>query len=151
MVESGVYDVLIGQYEHNLDAKGRIIIPAKLREALGEQIIVTRGLDTNLYIYPHSTFETMTQKVLSLPMTHKDARAYRAVTIASAVECELDNQGRINLPANLIKSANLSKQAIIIGSIDHVEIWDLSTWNQYLQESTDAISQIAENLTEYLV
>ncbi len=138
--------MLIGEYQHNLDAKGRIIVPAKLREEIGDKMIVTRGLDENLYVYAPNEFQTMINKIMELPQTSPQARRLRAVTIARAVELEVDVQGRINLPAKLIESAKLSKRCVIVGNIDHLEIWDEKIWDDYYQMSSENISEFASNL-----
>ena len=143
--------MFIGGYQHNLDAKGRIIVPAKLRDELGEKVIVTAGLDKNLLIYTTSQFEEIAQKLLALPMTNAKARQYRAHTLGKAMEIEVDAQGRILIPSTLIKAGHLQKNCVIVGLYDHVELWDKDLWEAYYDNASAKIDDIAEDLTEFIV
>lgn len=143
--------MFIGEYQHNLDAKGRIIVPAKLRDELGSTMIVTAGLDNNLLIYTMTQFDEIAQKLAKLPMTNAKARQYRAHTLGKAQECEVDAQGRINIPDTLIKAASLKKNCVIVGLYDHVELWDKDLWEAYYNNASSQIDDIAEDLTEFIV
>ena len=143
--------MFIGEYQHNLDAKGRIIVPVKFREELGDKMIVTAGLDGNLLIYTTDQFQETAQKLMNLPMTNAKARQYRAHTLGKASDCDLDGQGRILIPANLIQAAGLKKNCVIVGLYDHVELWDKEVWESYYQDASSQIDDISEGLTEFLV
>lgn len=143
--------MLIGEYQHNLDTKGRIIVPAKLRDELGQNLIVTAGLDNNLLIYPTDQFNDMAKKVASLPRTNPYARQYQAQILGKAQDCDIDAQGRILIPATLIEAGQLKKNCVIVGLYDHVELWDKALWEAFYNSASSNISDIAQNLTEYLV
>ncbi len=119
-------DSVTGTYEHSIDAKGRLFIPAKLRAELGESFHLAMGIDACLAIYPQSTWERFTEKFASLPMSQ--SKSMRAL-FANAVRCELDAQGRIVIPQKLRKYAKLEKDAVIIGVNDRAEIWSADAWN----------------------
>ncbi len=119
-------DSVTGTYEHSIDAKGRLFIPAKLRVELGESFHLAMGIDACLAIYPQSTWERFTEKFASLPMSQ--SKSMRAL-FANAVRCELDAQGRIVIPQKLRKYAKLEKDAVIIGVNDRAEIWSADAWN----------------------
>ena len=137
--------MLIGEYEHSLDAKGRLIMPAKLREDMGEKFILTTGLDGCLFGFSMSEWEKFEDKLKALPITNKNARNFVRFFLSGATECELDKQGRFLIPANLRTSAKLEKDAMIIGVGTRLEIWDKATW-QKCDENISA-DEIAENMT----
>lgn len=143
--------MFIGEFQHNLDTKGRIIVPAKMRDELGSKMIVTAGLDKNLLIYTTAQFENIASKLMELPNTNAKARQYKAHTLGKASECELDNQGRILIPASLVQAAGLSKACVIVGMYDHVEVWDKANWDTYYTNASNDIDNIAESLTEFVV
>ncbi len=118
-----------GEYKHSIDAKGRLAIPAKLREELGEHFTVTKGLDGCLAVYPEAEWEGLEQRIRSLPMSK--ARDLQRFFFSAAFDAELDSQGRILLPANLRKYAGLTKETVVIGAFNHAEIWDAEKWAQY--------------------
>lgn len=140
--------MLIGEYHHNIDDKGRIIIPSKFREELGMKFIVTRGLDNCLFLYSMLEWEKIIAKLQTLPFTKKDARTFMRFFLSGATVCEFDKQGRINLPISLIKYADIIKECTIIGVNDRIEIWSSSKLNQIMLENNDKFSDIAENLFE---
>ncbi|MDO4500656.1 MAG: division/cell wall cluster transcriptional repressor MraZ [Erysipelotrichaceae bacterium] len=142
--------MFIGEYSHNLDAKGRIIIPSKFRDELHASFILTRGLDGCLTIYSLEQWEKIFIEINKLPTTKKAARQYIRVLTSSACECTLDNQGRILIPSNLATPANIRKECVIVGANDHIEIWDKETWNAYLDEANMSFEDIAENLSDLL-
>ncbi|WP_100330818.1 division/cell wall cluster transcriptional repressor MraZ [Bacillus xiapuensis] len=138
-----------GEFHHNIDAKGRLIIPAKLREPLGEWFVLTRGLDECLFGYPMEEWKVLEEKMKALPLTKKDARAFTRFFFSGACDCELDKQGRVNLPANLLKYAQLQKECVIIGVSNRIEIWSKSKWEEYFAQSEESFSEIAENMIDF--
>ena len=149
MVECGEkwgMNMFIGEYHHTIDEKGRIIIPSKFRESLGDNFIVTRGIENCLFIYSMENWAKITDKLNSLPFTHKDARTFNRFFMSGATDVELDKQGRINLPSPLISFANLVKDCVIIGTGDRLEVWSEESWEQFFQSTKDSMSDIAENL-----
>lgn len=137
--------MLIGEYEHSLDAKGRLIMPAKLRQDMGEKFIVTKGLDGCLFAFSQNEWLNFETKLKSLPLSDKNARNFVRFFLSGATECELDKQGRFLIPSNLRISAKLEKETIIIGIGTRLEIWDKSTWEK-CDEDISA-DEIAENMT----
>ena len=108
--------MFFGEYEHSIDAKGRVIIPAKLRDALGEQFIITKGLDECLFVYPLDQWEAFQEKLQALPLNQPSARAFVRFFFSGATEAELDKQGRVLLPANLREYGSLEKEIVITGA-----------------------------------
>lgn len=139
----------MGEYSHNLDAKGRIIVPAKFRENLGETFVLTRGLDRCLFVYPEVEWRLLEDKLKQLPLTKKDARKFTRFFLSGATELEIDKQGRISIPQPLRTYANLSKQCTVIGVSNRIEIWDSDEWNVYVSESEESFAEIAENLMDF--
>ena len=115
--------MLIGEYHHSIDEKGRLIIPSKFREEIGTSFVVTRGLDGCLFVYSLVEWERIVAKLKKLPFTKKDARTFTRFFLASATVCQFDKQGRINLVNSLIEYAELKKECAIIGVNDRLEIW----------------------------
>lgn len=148
MEESGGYDMLIGEYHHNLDEKGRVIIPSKFRDEIGESFVVTRGLDGCLFVYSMNEWENIVSKLKSLPFTKKDARTFNRFFMSGATVCEFDKQGRINIPSTLINYAEIKKECTIIGVNDRLEIWATDKFDSLIESNLDAISEVAENLFE---
>ena len=140
--------MFIGEFHHNLDEKGRIAIPSKYREILGQNFVITRGIEHCIYVYPESTFNHIVTKLESLPFTKKDARAFMRFFMSGATAAELDKQGRVNVPSPLISYANLSKKCVIVGTGDRLEIWDEEAFNEFICSCNDEMSDIAENLFE---
>lgn len=120
-----------GEYQHSVDAKGRMIVPSKFRELLGESFMVTRGLDNCLFVYPKEAWEAFTQKLKQRPFQTQNARQFVRFFLSGAVECELDKQGRILLPQNLRAYAGIMKDVSVIGVGERAEIWDSEQWNGY--------------------
>ncbi|WP_204552895.1 division/cell wall cluster transcriptional repressor MraZ [Bacillus ectoiniformans] len=141
--------MFMGEYQHNVDAKGRLIIPAKLREHLGESFVLTRGLDQCLFGYPMNEWKVLEDKMKALPLTKKDARAFIRFFFSGASDCELDKQGRINIPSTLLSYAKLEKECIILGVSNRIEIWDKSIWEDYFMKSEESFSEIAENMIDF--
>lgn len=142
--------MFIGEYYHNLDAKGRIIIPAKFRDELNGTFILTRGLDGCLTIYSTEKWEKIFEEINKLPETRKATRQYIRMLTANACECTLDNQGRILIPSNLSNSVNITKECVVVGANSHVEIWDKATWNAYMDDASENFEDIAESLSDLI-
>ena len=140
--------MLIGEYRHNIDDKGRIIIPAKFREEIGMKFVVTRGLDGCLFVYSMDNWNKIVSKLQTLPFTKKDARTFMRFFLSGATVCEFDKQGRINLSNSLIKYADIQKECTIIGVNDRLEIWASEKLDTIMEENTLNFSDIAENLFE---
>lgn len=120
-----------GEYQHSVDVKGRMIVPSKFRETLGDSFMVTRGLDNCLFVYPKEAWEAFTQKLKQLPISNTNARQFVRFFLSGAVECGLDKQGRILIPQNLRAYAKISKDVSVIGVGERAEIWDSEQWNGY--------------------
>ncbi len=142
--------MFMGEYDHQLDTKGRMIIPSKFRYDLNERFIITRGLDKCLFGYTLDEWQQIEEKMKTLPMTKKDARKFMRMFFSGAVEVELDKQGRINIPQNLRKYANLTKECTVIGVSNRIEIWDRETWNDFYEESEESFEDIAEDLIDLI-
>ncbi|MGV3464268.1 MAG: division/cell wall cluster transcriptional repressor MraZ [Heyndrickxia sp.] len=138
--------MFMGEYQHNIDTKGRIIIPAKFRELLGETFVITRGLDRCLFGYPVEEWKQVEEKLKALPLTKKDARAFTRFFFSGASESELDKQGRINIPTPLVDYAQLEKECVILGVSNRIEIWSKDLWEDYFEESEESFAEIAENM-----
>ena len=115
--------MFMGEYSHSIDAKGRLIIPSRFRDELGDDFVLTKGLDGCLSIYPQNEWEAFEQKLRALPLTSKNARTFTRFFVASAAPCELDKQGRILVPATLREYAGLEKDVVLTGNINRIEIW----------------------------
>lgn len=140
--------MFIGEYQHSIDAKGRIIIPSKFREELGFKFILTKGLDNCLFIYPMEEWRSFEEKLKQLPLTSKDARAFVRHFFSGAIECEVDKQGRITIPQNLRDHARIEKDVVAIGVSTRVEIWDKDEWERYNDDADLSYDNIAEKMAE---
>ncbi len=140
--------MFIGEYKHNIDAKGRMAVPAKFRQVLKKGAVVTRGLDNCLFLYPKDKWQEMAKKFADLPISQSKARAFARHMLAGAVQVEFDNQGRITLPDYLRQFATIKKRAIIAGLFDRLEIWDDEAWNKYKTSTEKSSDDIAESLSE---
>ncbi len=139
--------MLIGEYEHSLDAKGRLIMPAKFREDLGEKFIITKGLDGCLFVFSSTEWTKFEEKLATLPISNKDARAFTRFFFAGAMDCELDKQGRFLISSNLREFAGLTKDVKIIGMNSRVEIWSKEKWTECDENiSADDIAEKMEML-----
>lgn len=136
--------MLIGEYEHSLDAKGRLIMPAKLREDIGDKFIITKGLDGCLFAFSMEEWKNFETKLRSLPISNKDARAFSRFFFAGAIDCEIDKQGRFLISSNLREFASLTKEVIIVGMDSRIEIWNKEKW-QHCDEDISA-DEIAEKM-----
>lgn len=140
--------MFIGEYQHTIDPKGRVILPVKFRAELGERFVVTKGLDNCLFVYPNEEWKNLEAKLRTLPLTSKDARAFIRFFFAGAAECELDKQGRILLPSNLREYARLDKELVIIGVSTRVEIWSKDAWEAYNNDANLEHEDIVEKMAE---
>ena len=149
MVESSTRcdHMFIGEYQHNIDNKGRMIIPSKFREGLGEHFVLTKGLDGCLFVYSIDEWKILEEKLRSLPLTSKDARAFVRFFFAGATECEFDKQGRIVIPGNLREYAGIVKEAIIIGVSNRLEVWSKEKWLDYNDDEDLSYDAIAEKMS----
>ncbi len=140
--------MFIGEYEHSVDAKGRVIMPVKLRDDIGEKFILTKGLDGCLFAYSQSEWTNFEEKLKTLPLTNKNARDFVRFFLSGAIECEIDKQGRFLIPSNLRDYAKLDKEIVILGVGTRIEIWNKKVW----QKDADNISadEIAENMDKLL-
>lgn len=136
----------MGEFQHSLDEKNRLIMPARLRDGLGDRFIITKGLDTCLFAYTETEFQQLAAKLQSLPFTKADSRAFVRMFFSGASECEFDKQGRIVIPSNLKEYANLDKECVIIGVSNRVEIWSRSEWEKYSEGAESSYEEIAEKL-----
>ena len=140
--------MFMGEYNHIIDAKGRLIIPARFRELLGEEFILTKGLDGCLSIYPMDAWEAFETKLRALPLTNKNARTFTRFFVAGATNCELDRQGRILVPQTLREFAGLEKEVVLTGNLDRIEIWSKEKWNENNSLDDVAMDEIAEQMTD---
>ncbi|MBR1413548.1 MAG: division/cell wall cluster transcriptional repressor MraZ [Bacilli bacterium] len=138
--------MFMGEYHHNIDEKGRIVIPTKFRESLGDKFVIAKGLEKCLYVYSYDEWNKIVEKLNTLPFTKKDARTFIRTFFSGAAECELDKQGRINIATPLTNYASLTKECLIIGANDRVEIWDKAAWDNFLSDNSEKLEDIAENL-----
>lgn len=138
--------MFMGEYHHNIDDKGRLIIPAKFRIELGDKFIVTRGLEKCLYVYSNNEWEKIVAKIKTLPFTKKDVRIFVRTFFSGATECEFDCQGRISITSPLVSYADITKECVIIGANDRLEIWSKESWEEFINTNYDKIEDIAENL-----
>jgi MraZ protein len=140
--------MLLGEYQHSLDTKGRIAVPAKFREKLLAGAIITRGLDNCLFVFANAEWDELAKKLIALPLSQSNSRAFVRLMLAGAVDVALDTQGRILIPDYLRKFAGLKKQAVVAGLYNRIEIWDSETWDKYTKKTESASEEIAEKLGE---
>ncbi len=141
--------MFIGEYQHTLDAKGRMFVPSKFREELGDTFIVTLGLDNCLFVFPQEEFDRLKAKLDAISIAKKDARQFSRFFFAKACECEMDKQGRIMIPQNLREYAHLSKDVTVVGVSSRVELWNTEDWedtHSFENFSPDELSEKMELL-----
>ncbi|MDW7738699.1 MAG: division/cell wall cluster transcriptional repressor MraZ [Bacillota bacterium] len=138
-----------GEFQHTLDVKGRVIIPSRLRDGLGDRFVVTRGLDHCLFVYPPSEWSRLEQKLKQLPFTKSDSRAFMRLFFSGAMEVEADKQGRVLIPQNLRDYAGIEKDVMIIGVSNRVEIWNEKSWKDYFGNADDNFEELAEKLVDF--
>lgn len=140
--------MLLGEYQHSLDIKGRVAIPAKFRDKLNAGAIITRGLDNCLFVFASEEWNELAKKLTALPLAQANSRAFTRLMLAGAMDVTLDNQGRILIPDYLRKYAALGKQVVVAGLYNRMEIWDSAVWEKYKQKTESASEEIAEKLGE---
>ena len=140
--------MFIGEYNHTIDSKGRLIVPAKFRESLGDEFVVTKGLDGCLFVYPMEEWNVFTNKLKDLPLTKKDARQFSRFFLAGAASCEVDKQGRILIPSVLRDFAGLEKDAVLVGVSSRIEIWSKSRWDDISDVDAEDMDNIAEHMED---
>ena len=138
--------MFIGEYHHSIDDKGRLIIPSKFREELGEKFIITRVIENCLFAYSEESWNKIVNKLETLPFTKKDARQFVRFFLSGASEAEFDKQGRINVTSPLVTYANIKKECVVIGAGERIEIWSKESWDDFFTSAKDSMSDIAENL-----
>ena len=144
-----VRTMFMGEFEHTLDDKGRLTVPAKMRGQLGETFIITRGFDGCLFVYPRHEWHTIEDKVKKLPMTKKEARIFARLFFSGAIEVKLDRQGRVHIPQHLLQYAQIMKHCMLIGVATRVEIWAQETWQTYVEASTKVFNDITEDIVDF--
>ena len=139
--------MFMGEYNHTLDAKGRLIMPAKFREQLGDQFVVTKGLDGCLFVYPMSEWQDIEERFRKIPQTTRDARKFARFFFSGAAACEADKQGRVLIPAPLREHADLKKDVILVGVVNKIEIWDAAAYREK-EMSTSDYQALAQELSQ---
>ena len=140
--------MFIGEYNHSVDTKGRMNVPAKFREDLGERFYMTKGLDNCLFMFPEAEWRVFEEKLKTLPLTNRNARAFVRLFFAGATECTLDKQGRVNIPQTLRDHGQIEKDVIVIGVGTRVELWSETNWNAYNDPENISYDDIAEQMAE---
>ncbi|MDF2541794.1 MAG: mraZ [Herbinix sp.] len=138
--------MFMGEFNHSIDSKGRIIIPSKFREDLGEEFVITLGLDGCLFAYPNKEWNAFVEKLQTLPGT-KEARQLQRYFMAGAAACEVDKQGRILIPTKLRETAALDKDIVFVGVMNKIEIWSKERWDN--NNDYDDMDDVAEHMSEY--
>ncbi|TSC96751.1 MAG: mraZ protein [Candidatus Berkelbacteria bacterium Licking1014_2] len=142
--------MFIGEYQHTIDQKNRLAVPIKFREALQDGLIITRGIDECLFIYPKETWQLLAEKIAALPFYQADNRAFSRLMLAGAMEVEIDNQGRILLPGYLKNYGKLKTKIVVAGVYDRLEIWDSRIWQEYKNKTESSAEEIASRVGEML-
>ena len=138
--------MFMGEYNHTIDPKGRLIIPAKFREALGDEFVVTKGLDGCLFVYANTEWNNFEEKLRTLPLTNKNARQFTRFFLAGAAACEVDKQGRILIPQVLREFAKLEKDVVLVGVASRIEIWSKEVWEESISTYDTDMDEVAENM-----
>lgn len=141
--------MFLGEFRHSIDKKGRVILPAKFRDALKDGVVVTRGLDNCLWIFSKTEWAQVEDGIRKLSLTKNNARKFTRFLLSGASEEELDRQGRISLPQQLREHAGLERDIVIIGVSDRLEIWSKKNWDKYAKEAEESFADVAEELTEF--
>lgn len=140
--------MFIGEYQHTVDDKGRLAIPAKFRKALSKGVVVTRGLDNCLFVFSAEEWKNLAQKLASLPMSQANSRAFARLMLAGAMDVKLDSQGRVMLPEYLRQYAKVSRDTVIAGLYNRLEVWDRKSWDRYKTKTESNSNGIAEKMGE---
>ena len=138
--------MFFGTYEHTIDDKGRLVIPRKMREEAGVRLFIMKGFDGALSLFKEVEFERLTREFNSLPFSKKDIRAYLRIQLASACELEIDKMGRVQIPSSLLTKYQISKDVVVIGAGDHMEVWDKKTYAEYEASVNAEFENLAENI-----
>ena len=138
--------MFMGEYNHTIDAKGRLIIPAKFREVLGDEFVVTKGMDGCLFVFDNPEWQVFADKLRGLPMIDKEARQFTRFFLAGAAACEVDKQGRILLPQVLREFAGLEKDVVLVGVASRIEIWSKEHWDEAMNTYDGDMDEVAENM-----
>ena len=140
--------MLTGEFNHSIDSKGRLIIPSKLRDSLVEHFVITKGMDGCLFLYPENEWEAFEEKLRTLPLTNKKARDFKRFFLGSAVDGEIDKQGRVLLSSSLRTYAGLEKEVVLAGVLDKVEIWSKEAWDARTNDIEENIEDIASDMED---
>lgn len=140
--------MFMGEFRHNIDEKGRIIIPARFREELGDGFIVTKGLDRCLFVYPEGEWGSLTENLKELPFTRSEVRSFVRFFFSGASECSCDGQGRTVIPPTLRDYGKLDREAVVIGVGNRIEIWSSENWSEFRESAEDSYEDMAEKLTD---
>ena len=140
--------MFLGQHEHSLDKKGRIIMPAKFRDELGDNFVITFGLDKCLFVYPMDEWKSLAENLQKFPLGKKDARAFKRTLASRAIICHFDQQGRVTISKYLRDYAEINKNIMVIGVFNRIEIWNKEKWLGYAQETEESYEDIAERIYE---
>ncbi len=138
--------MFIGEYQHTIDGKKRVAVPAKFRLELGKQSVITRGLDACLFIYPQKEWQDLAEKLGKLPMGQRDARGFMRLMFGGAMQVDIDSLGRVLIPDYLKEYASLDKRVVVAGLYNHIEIWDEKHWATYKSTMEEEVGNIAERL-----
>jgi len=138
----------IGEYHYNIDQKGRLAIPARFRKELISGAVLTRGIDHCLFLFANNEWQELSKKIISLPLSQANSRAFSRLMLSGAMEVNIDNQGRILIPDYLRQYAGLNKKVVIAGVFNRLEIWDETTWKQYQEKAEKESVDIAEKLSD---
>jgi len=141
--------LLIGEYQHAIDEKGRLTMPSKLREDLGDRFIIARGLENCLFVFPMPEWERLQKRLTQLSLTKSDARAFTRFLFSGATEGEFDRQGRVLIPQNLREYSSIEKDVVVIGVSTRVEIWSAQKWEDYKRRTDVSYEDIAEKLADF--
>ncbi len=140
--------MLIGEFHHNLDSKNRVMMPSKILDQLGEEIIVTRGFEKCLLVYPVEKWDSIIAKFSELTITKSDTRKFMRILLSGATSCKFDSQKRICIPGVLKNYASIEKEVVILGIDDHLEIWSEEAYEEFLEENLESFAEIAEKIYE---
>lgn len=141
--------MFMGEYRHNIDAKGRLTLPSKFREAFGTSVVVNRGFEGCLNVYSVDEWEKVYARIMKMPTNKKESRTFVRLFTSKAQILPFDKLGRINIPNSLIQIGNLIKECVILGVGDHVEIWNAEAWDQYYENEKDNFESISESLEDF--
>ncbi len=141
--------MFIGEYQHNIDVKGRMAVPAKFRGKLGLGAVITRGLDKCLFIFAAKEWDVLANKINALPLSQSSSRAFSRFIMSGATDVEFDAQGRVLIPEHLRKYANLTKSTIVTGVFNRIEIWNENDWKEYKNKTESSSEEIAEKLSGF--